>query len=282
MKNKTRTLSEIESIFLQIMKIAIDLHDDNYVSGKLFDTICHNELGFNILSSLKKRFSSDGVKEDGFNQLKRKHGFQLRRSKISAEEILKKYHSVFVRLGKQPTENDIQNTGGLKMDTVYRNFGTHLMALEAMYKKYHVLAKPVRPANIKVKKTERIGEDISSFHIGMNEAPTNEQGVVFVFSKVHDKIGFPIIENIQIDFPDCRASCIRDGSMRRTNIEFKFKTSLVFKKRDTPENYKKGCHYLICWEDDSPKKSKTLHNLGVEVISLKDELHSLYSESKAR
>lgn len=278
MKHSTRTLQEIESIFLQVMKVAVDLHKDNYVSGKLFDTICYNEFGFNILSSLKKRFSSDGVKEDGFNQLKRKHAFQLRRNKISTEEILEKYNRVFVTLGKQPTENDIQNIGGLKMDTIYRNFGTHLLALEAMYKKYNVLAKAVRPANIKVKKTERIGEDISKFQVGMNEAPTNEQGVVFVFSKIHDKIGFPSIENIQIDFPDCRASCNRDGSMRRTNIEFKFKTSLVFKMRDKPENYKKGCHYLICWEDDSPTKSKTLHNLGVEVISLKGELAMLYSD----
>ncbi len=48
--------------------------------------------------------------------------------------------------------------------------------------------------------------------------PTNEQGVVYLFSKYHEKLGFERILHIGTRFPDMTA--MRDGKETRIELEF--------------------------------------------------------------
>jgi len=55
---------------------------------------------------------------------------------------------------------------------------------------------------------------------GMAYAPTNEQGVVFLFGRLAERLGFTI-EHIQTRFPDCTAR--REGG--KCYIEFEYRAS---------------------------------------------------------
>lgn len=92
---------------------------------------------------------------------------------------------------------------------------------------------------------------------GMAYAPTNEQGVVFLFGRLAERLGFTI-EQIQTRFPDCTA--LRKGE--RHYIEFEYRAS----------NYKvhppRGADIIVCWDNDwkvPPKKYRHL-----EIIALRD------------
>lgn len=94
-----------------------------------------------------------------------------------------------------------------------------------------------------------VRRDLINFE-GVRYAPENEMGVVFLFAKLHKRLGFPEIEFIGSRFPDCRARVRESGGVRRTWVEFEYRSS-QFKehlrelRRLTP---KKG--YVVCWEDD--------------------------------
>jgi len=91
---------------------------------------------------------------------------------------------------------------------------------------------------------------------GMAYAPTNEQGVVFLFGRLASKLGFHV-EYVQNRFPDCWAR--RRGKVYR--IEFEHRAS----------NYKghppHGADIIVCWENDWENRLKQYQHL--EIISLK-------------
>jgi hypothetical protein len=136
--------------------------------------------------------------------------------------------------------------------------------------------KGIYPPNIKLIPAQKVGEDIRRFGLNIEEAPVNEQGVVFIFAKIHQLLGFPIIERPQQEFPDCRSTCIRTGVLTRVNIEFKYNAAAAFKKGRSIDKYQsQKINYLICWVNDSPKNTAQFSRAGIEVISLKDELEKL-------
>jgi len=92
---------------------------------------------------------------------------------------------------------------------------------------------------------------------GMAYAPTNEQGVVFLFGRLAVRLGFDI-EQIQTRFPDRLAR--RDG--KRYRIEFEYYAS------DYEGHPSRGADIIICWDNDwkvAPKKYRHL-----EIIALRD------------
>jgi len=56
--------------------------------------------------------------------------------------------------------------------------------------------------------------------------PANEMGVVALFAKVGEELGF-IIEEIRAEFPDCIARRKVDKGWERVMIEFEFKRALL-------------------------------------------------------
>jgi hypothetical protein len=106
---------------------------------------------------------------------------------------------------------------------------------------------------------------------GMRYAPENEQGVVFLFSKVAKRLGFPEIDIIQPQFPDCWVHRRTSSGVARTWIEFEFHSS-GFKQHLTKHKGvfkkirpKRGI--VVCWEHNWKECEKY-----VEVIELKSLL----------
>jgi hypothetical protein len=109
---------------------------------------------------------------------------------------------------------------------------------------------------------------------GLVYSPVNEQGVVFLFSKYHDKLGIQSIECIRAAFPDAIGlRKIGKEQNERVNIEFEFKSS-GFKGH--LNKVRSDEHYIIvCWEDDWRN-----HPKDIEVIELKTSIPRLIETGK--
>src|SRR3972149_3529964 len=95
-------------------------------------------------------------------------------------------------------------------------------------------------------------------------APTNEQGVVFLFGMVSRQLGFSI-ERIGTEFPDCEAKRFIEGRKERqqtVKIEFEFRS------RDVNHPLE-GCDIIVCWEDNWG------NDCPLEVIELRTEIEKL-------
>lgn len=102
---------------------------------------------------------------------------------------------------------------------------------------------------------------------GLQHAPVNEQGVVFLFGMVCHELGF-VVELVRTGFPDCEAKrCIdtRRDTWERVRIEFEFKAA------NAKVHPMSGCDLVVCWENDWP-------DCPVEVIELKTAIRSLSRE----
>jgi len=99
---------------------------------------------------------------------------------------------------------------------------------------------------------------------GLIAEPKFEQEVVFLFSKYHIKLGFPMITKIAPAFPDAEA--INDRGEHK-KIEFEVFASDFLNHGHDP----KKCDYIICWEDDLDEEEKKRKELP-SIISLKEEL----------
>jgi len=91
---------------------------------------------------------------------------------------------------------------------------------------------------------------------GMSYAPTNEQGVVFLFGRLAPRLGFDV-EVIQTGFPDCIAR--RNGKTCR--IEFEYRASSY--KNHPP----RGADLIVCWDNDWAHRPRTFRHL--EILELK-------------
>lgn len=99
---------------------------------------------------------------------------------------------------------------------------------------------------------------------GLVYEPRYEQEVVFLFSKYHIKLGFPVLTRIAPAFPDAEAL---DESGKYKKIEFEVMSSDFISHGHDP----KGCDYIICWEDNLTEEQKMRKGLP-RIISLKEEL----------
>ena len=89
-------------------------------------------------------------------------------------------------------------------------------------------------------------------------APTNEQGVLFLFGAVARKLGFVVLR-VQTEFPDCEALREMETDLwQRVKIEFEYESRNFLLHKHPAEK----CHLIVCWK----------HNWGeapVEVIELR-------------
>ncbi|MDP2730504.1 MAG: winged helix-turn-helix domain-containing protein [Dehalococcoidales bacterium] len=101
---------------------------------------------------------------------------------------------------------------------------------------------------------------------GLIYGPLNENGVIFLFSKVHDKLGINI-EAIQPGFPDAKGRRKVRKGWEDIWIEFEFKSSQFKVHGHDP----KGCDAIICWEHD-------WKDCPIEVIELKSKIEELKTD----
>jgi hypothetical protein len=103
---------------------------------------------------------------------------------------------------------------------------------------------------------------------GLRRAPINEDGVIFLFGLVSERLGFDV-EAVHGAFPDCYAKRLVDSKRNRwkqVKIEFEYASS-NFKKHQHQHEY---CDLIVCWIHDWSECPTEL-----EVIALKDELSKL-------
>jgi len=94
-------------------------------------------------------------------------------------------------------------------------------------------------------------------------APTNEQGVIFLFGIVAHELDYRV-EAIQLSYPDCLAKRkIHDDRWQDVRIEFEFES----KNFDHPTD---GCDVIVCWRDNWPDRPENL-----EVLELSKEIKNL-------
>jgi len=77
--------------------------------------------------------------------------------------------------------------------------------------------------------------------LGLLFEPQSHDEMMFLFSKVHKKVGFPYITKIQKDYPDVFA-LDNDRTMKRIEIET---YASQFEGHEP-----KGCDAIVCWEND--------------------------------
>lgn len=93
-------------------------------------------------------------------------------------------------------------------------------------------------------------------NIGLLFSPRTHEEMVFLFAKLHDKVGFPYIKQVQSAYPDVCA-LDRDGKERKIEIEV-----LASQFDHQP----KGCDTIVCWENDLETTPKD----WPEIIQLRD------------
>lgn len=102
---------------------------------------------------------------------------------------------------------------------------------------------------------------------GLVYAPVEENGVIFLFSKLNNDLNLNI-ETIRKGFPDCIAKrYIGKGQWEEVNIEFEFRSS-DFKRHGHIASMSKGakCDMIVCWEHDWKDCPRE-----IEVLELKSE-----------
>jgi HNH endonuclease len=93
----------------------------------------------------------------------------------------------------------------------------------------------------------------------MAHAPTNEDGVLFLFGVLAAELGFRV-ERIQRGFPDCEAKReVVPGKWERVWIEFELESRNFKEHRHDP----KGCQAIVCWRHNWPDAPE-----GLEIIAL--------------
>lgn len=100
-----------------------------------------------------------------------------------------------------------------------------------------------------------VGDPIN--YKGLIFGPLNENGVIFLFSKMHESLGI-FIEAIQPSFPDAKARRKTRRGWEDVWIEFEYKSSSFKVHGHDP----KECDIIVCWEHD-------WKNCPLEVIELK-------------
>lgn len=100
---------------------------------------------------------------------------------------------------------------------------------------------------------------------GLVYAPTNEQGVVFLFGKTAHEFGM-YVELIRTGYPDCIAKrYIGKDRWEDIKIEFEFKSSEFLRHKHKPEEV----DMIVCWEHDWKDCPKS-----IEVLELKEEINN--------
>ena len=92
-------------------------------------------------------------------------------------------------------------------------------------------------------------------------APVNEQGVVYLFGALSERLGFLVLR-IQTEFPDCEAMRVVEGNrMQPVKIEFEFESRNFLAHMHPADK----CDLIVCW-------SHNWLECPLEVVELKSEI----------
>jgi hypothetical protein len=94
--------------------------------------------------------------------------------------------------------------------------------------------------------------------------PTNEMGVLCLFSMMASRLGF-VVMRIQAEFPDCEAMRqVGEELWQKVRIEFEYESRNFVKHLHEPD----GCDLIVCWRHNWPE-------CPLEVVELREQLPKL-------
>lgn len=107
---------------------------------------------------------------------------------------------------------------------------------------------------------------------GLQHAPVNELGVVFLFGMICRELGY-VVEIVKPGFPDCEAKRRvrgKTGMWQRVRIEFEYQSRNFHQHGHDPDQ----CDVIVCWEDNWPE-------CPIEVLELRSSMLSLSPKDQA-
>lgn len=197
---------------------------------------------------------------------------------VTLSMLFEDWSGVVLRLGKVPTMPEYAIHGRHSNKVVARKFGGWPYVAEGMvkYAKERGLedsAKDVLEVAAQYLKMEKYGPLLSRWTPGpvllpgmiqgepvygaptvdshLMLAPTNEQGVVFLFGAVARRLGFVVLR-IQQEYPDCEALReMETDHWQRVKIEFEYESRNFLLHGHKPDQ----CNLIVCWRhnwEESP------------------------------
>lgn len=255
-----------------------------------------HEIGANTLSRPEFTSKSDISKWqiykhfDSWNDAVQQAGLipHTEKEKIEDAELFREMKDVFVKFGGVCTRMKFDKLCRYSVDVYKRRFGKWndiLLAFKAWLNESREdfpflnqlhSATNLHKAKESIHKTKEKSKTASWDSIGtmtygsflnfrgLQHAPVNEQGVVFLFGMVCTELGFAV-EAVRTSYPDCEAKRrvkTRQGFVwERVRIEFEY-CSRNF------DHDPSGCDVIVCWEHNWPE-------CPLEVIELKTAIQSL-------
>jgi hypothetical protein len=240
------------------------------------DTVTEDELeqhGRIKTGAIKKRFGM-------WNTALEKAGLRVgKRMNIPDEDISAEIGRVWSLLGHRPSREEFDKNATYSSALLKKRFGGYRKALAlflqqqdhsgqhraASYSTRGVGGPSRSIASSKRSGTRRYGSRIN--FRGMQHAPLNELGVVFLFGMLAKDLGFEV-EAIAAAFPDCEAKTLdKTGSFwERVDIEFEYKSTTFLKHGHDPSK----CHLIVCWINDWKDCPIPVLELSREVERLSD------------
>jgi len=205
------------------------------------------------------------------------------RLKISIEALFSNLEDVWRHLGRRPKCTELKAPLSKYCAGTYdHKFGSYSNALRQFDEYQHNKRDPrdsclVNKTQVIHKKTnnsiarEGCGTGFTYGTLinfrGFQHAPVNESGVVFLFSKVSDDLGF-LVESIRSNFPDCECKYkVGKNKWKKGFIEFEYKAS-NFKAHGHDES---KVDFIVCWIND-------WDDCPVKIVELQSELQKLLGE----
>ena len=210
-----------------------------------------NQHGKVSSSAIEKRFGT-------WNEALLRAGLeQSVRRDIPTEELFDDIERVWNELGRRPTYDEFSKLSRFSVRPLVDRFGGFMKALEAFIQHRNksdaapsaVSRPPTRsthvPTGSRTRKRPSYGRLIN--FRGMQHAPLNELGVVFLFGMLAKELGF-VVEAISAEFPDCEAKrlALSGDRWEKVAIEFEYKSSNFQKHGHATED----CDLIVCWEHD--------------------------------
>lgn len=179
------------------------------------------------------------------------HVLKAENRPLSIQEItaIAKKGNLLTTTGKTPEATmgaqlymDIKNSGNQShfVQLGKNKFGLREWGIEVLKNE---IEKQKKERLVFDKKRSIVGDPIN--FEGLIYGPLNENGVIFLFSKIHDKLKINI-EAIQAAYPDAKARRKTAKGWEDIWIEFEYKSSNFKTHGHDP----KECDLVVCWEHD--------------------------------
>ncbi|HEY9745017.1 MAG TPA: hypothetical protein V6C99_02230 [Oculatellaceae cyanobacterium] len=218
----------------------------------------------------------------GLTYAERGENLKNRPPQINDDDLFNSILVLEAELGEIPNYNQYQAMGNYSVKPFRQRFGKweDVIAYYQKWKTENSLSNPVHQTQTSFKKVKTTtpkvqppkakkppklyGEPID--FRGLHHAPTNEQGVVFLFGMVCRELGFRI-EIVRTGFPDFEGKYLYNANENlwaEARIEIEFKASNFKDHGHNPDE----CDFIVCWENDWPDCPLTIIELKSEIMKL--------------